>query len=149
MARKQLSATEARNLRTLLLLNVFAAEEIGARIKEAREQAGMDQRDLADLIGLSIRQLQNLEYGASKPYKHLKEIADATNRPFGWFLHGDEDVPTELPQGLAEQLADAMDGLASVVARFESIAARLEALPGAQAPARSGRKTEPAAKPPR
>ena len=127
-------------MRKLLLLNVFAAEEIGSRIREAREEAGLYQHELADLIGISVRQLQNLEAGASKPYKHLKEIAEATNRPFAWFLHGGDEEAEELPPGAAQQLADAMDALAAIAERFESAATRLEALlQAATAPSRSGR----------
>lgn len=137
----KVTATEARNLRTLLLMNVFAAEEVGTRIRQAREEAGLTQAELAELLNVGVRMVQHYEAGSHKPYKHLKEIAEATNRPFPWFLHGDQDE--SLPGDLPQQLADAMDGLAGVVARFESIAARLEALPGAKAPTRSGRKTEP------
>lgn len=127
MARNKLSATDARNLRTLLLLDVFAPEEIGARIAKAREEAGLRQEDLADLVELSTRQVQNLEAGVSKPYKHLKAIAEVTNRPFDWFLHGDEEKP-QLPPGLQEQLADAVEALAEVAPRLAAVADRLEAL---------------------
>jgi transcriptional regulator with XRE-family HTH domain len=90
VARKQLSATNARNLRTLLLLNVFEPEEIGARIQQAREKAGLRQEDLADLIGMSTRQVQNYEAGESKPFAKLRAIAAATSTTVEWLLHGDE-----------------------------------------------------------
>lgn len=85
-ARKQVSATTARNLRTLLLLNVFEPEEIGDRIRLARERAGLRQQDLADLIGMSTRQVQNYEAGESKQYAKLRSIAVATGVTVEWLL---------------------------------------------------------------
>ena len=90
--RKKLTATDARNLRTLLLLNVFEPERIGARIAIARTEAGVTQEELADLIGVSTRSLQGYEAGDVKPYRRLQEIAAALNRPVAWFLHGGDDV---------------------------------------------------------
>lgn len=98
VARKHISATEARNLRTLLLLNVFTPEEIGGRIAQAREEAGLRQEDLADLIGVATRTIQNYEAAATKPYGKLRAIAEATGRNVEWLLHGDanEAHPTDL-----------------------------------------------------
>lgn len=92
-ARKKVSATNARNLRTLLLLNVFEPEEIGDRIKQARERAGLRQEDLADLIGMSTRQVQNYESGESKQYSKLKAIAGATRVSVEYLLHGEATQP--------------------------------------------------------
>jgi transcriptional regulator with XRE-family HTH domain len=109
VSRNKLSATDARNLRTLLLLEVFAPEELGHRIKTAREQAGLTQDDLADVIGLSMRQVQNLEAGVSKPFKHVKQIAEATGKSVEWLLHG-EPAPQpdadRLREIIAEEIAD-------------------------------------------
>jgi transcriptional regulator with XRE-family HTH domain len=118
----------------------FAQKEIGERIAQARkESGGMTQDELAELLNVSKRSVQDYEAGTTVPWKHFQMLEEVFKRPLGWFLHGEPD--SELPEGLAQQLADAMDGLAEVVARFESIAGRLEALPGAKAPTRSGRKT--------
>lgn len=125
MARKQVSATDARNLRTLLLLNVFAPEELGSRIKTAREQAGLTQDDLADIVGLSMRQIQNLESGTSKPYKHLATIAEATGRSVEWLLHG--DAPTSADEDrLREIVREEVSGLQ---AQLDRILARLQESP--------------------
>src|SRR3990167_1003749 len=100
--RKKLTATDARNLRTLLLLNVFEPERIGARIARARTEAGVTQEELADLIGVSTRSLQGYEAGAVKPYRHLEALAAAVNKPMAWFLHGDDAAPD--PQRIAPLL---------------------------------------------
>lgn len=88
--RKKLTATEGRNLRTLLLLSVFEPEDIGARIAAARKEAGLTQEELADLVGVSTRSLQGYESGAVIPYRHMAKIADVAQRPVAWLLHGDE-----------------------------------------------------------
>ena len=89
--RKNLSATEARNLRTLLLLSVFEPQDIGARIATARREAGLTQEELADLVGVSTRSLQGYEAGDVVPYRHLGKIGEVIHRSVGWLLHGEED----------------------------------------------------------
>ena len=97
VARRKLTATDARNLRTLLLLSVFAPEDIGARIAQARREAGLTQEELADLVGVSTRSFQGYESGAVVPYKHLGKISEIVRRPVPWFLHGDEATETATP----------------------------------------------------
>lgn len=137
------SATNLRSFRTFLLMRQFEQREIGARIARARKMAGdMTQDELADLLNVSKRSVQDYEAGITVPWKHFQLLEDAFKKPLTWFLHGEEPEP-QLPEGLAQQLVDATAGLEVVVARFEAIAARLEQLQGVKAPARSGRKTEP------
>jgi transcriptional regulator with XRE-family HTH domain len=123
VTRNHLSATDARNLRTLLLLNVFAAEEIGSRIAQARNEAGFTQDELGDLIELSMRQIQNLESGASKPYKHLKLIAEVTGKPFDWFLHGDGEA-TDDEDRLRQIVHEEVAGLQEQLDRVERLLLR-------------------------
>lgn len=119
--RKKLSATDARNLRTLLLLNVFAPEEIGARIAQARIEAGLTQEELAALIGVSTRSLQGYEAGAVKPYRHIERIAEALDRPVSWFLHGDQPEPD---QSEVSRLADEVAAMRRLVERLLELADR-------------------------
>jgi transcriptional regulator with XRE-family HTH domain len=90
VTRKNLSATDARNLRTLLLLSVFEGQEIGDRIAQARKEKGLRQEDLADLINVSTRTIQGYELGETGQYKRLKAISDVLDKPVEWFLHGDQ-----------------------------------------------------------
>lgn len=105
VARRNLSSQELRNLRTLLLLNVLEPEEIGGRIKLARERAGLRQEDLADLVNVSTRTIQNYEAGDTKQYSALQLIARATAVSVEWLLHGDRDPqPDEGGSALREVL---------------------------------------------
>lgn len=93
----------------------FAAEEIGARIADARKLAnGMTQETLGDLIGVSKRSVQDYEAGVTIPWKHMQAISKVTKRPVEWFLYGDEETLGERTEEL--------------VHRFEALAVRLEEL---------------------
>ena len=88
--RKKVSATDRRILQTLLLSAVFEPGAIGERIARARELAGLRQEDLADLLGVSTRTVQNYEAGATGAHKHLRLIAEITAVRLPWLLHGEE-----------------------------------------------------------
>lgn len=94
VARTQVSATTTRNLRKLLLdaLDQAAAGGItlgvGERIKQARVEAGLTQDQLADIIGVGMRQIQYYEADESDPYRKIGKIAEATGKSLGWLLHG-------------------------------------------------------------
>lgn len=90
-AAQKLAATKTRNLRTLLLMEQFAAGEIGARIQQARRERGLTQEEFAELTTFSKRSLQDYESGVTIPYKHLREISRLLRRPEEWFLYGDPD----------------------------------------------------------
>jgi transcriptional regulator with XRE-family HTH domain len=101
-------------------------EEIRARIKQAREMAGVSQHDMADLMGVANRALQNWEADQAKaanvPWEHLNDIADVTGTTVRWLLHGDEP---ELYDGeLTERLKTTAAALEKVEAQLATIAKR-------------------------
>ena len=51
-------------------------EEVGRAIRAAREEAGLTQKDLADLAGISERTVRAVETGAGNPA--LAAVAAAT-----------------------------------------------------------------------
>jgi len=61
--------------------------EIGLRIQIAREDAGLNQKELADQLGLSQSTLSNYEKGKRKFYlAQLQAIADQLDKPLDYFL---------------------------------------------------------------
>lgn len=69
----------------------FAAREIGERIAQARREAGgMTQEQLAELLNVSARSVQDYESGVTVPWKHMHALTRIFTRPLEWFLHGDE-----------------------------------------------------------
>jgi PAS domain S-box-containing protein len=63
--------------------------QIGARLAQARKQAGITQKALGASLGVTRRSIQGYEAGAVVPYKHLDRIAELLGRTHTWFLSGD------------------------------------------------------------
>jgi transcriptional regulator with XRE-family HTH domain len=60
---------------------------IGARVREAREELGWSQRELARRAGLSCMALSYIERGKVPPTSlNLARIAEATGQEPGWFF---------------------------------------------------------------
>lgn len=116
MTRNKLSATEIRNLRTLLLADVFDQGAIGERIAKAREEAGLRQEDLAELVGVATRTIQNYEAGSTTAYRKINRISEVTGRSVEWILHGEKQEQPDL----------AGQGLALVLDRLEALEGKLE-----------------------
>lgn len=147
-ATQKLAATNTRAFRSFLLVAQFEAREIGARIRQARDEQGMTQEELAALASFSKRSLQTYEAGQTIPYKHLREIGRLLGKPSEWFLYGDEangngTATPPLPTGV--DLETALTILTAEVTRLataqEQMSALLvelaeEALPARRVPAR-------------
>ena len=82
-------------------------KRVGARIALARREAGYTQSELAELLGITTRSVQNYESGAIIPYRHLARIETLTQRRHGWLL-SDDATGGGLEDSVAE-LLDAME----------------------------------------
>jgi transcriptional regulator with XRE-family HTH domain len=115
VSRNQLSATKTRNLRRLLQEVLEQGSRIrlaavGERIKQARQEAGLTQDELADLVGIGMRQIQYYEAGESDPYRRINKIAEVTNTTAGWLLHGEVPVSEPAADELAARLLAVEEG---------------------------------------
>lgn len=106
-------------LRTLLLV-ALGQGEIGERIKQAREDAGLTQPQLANLIGLRHPQsISNYERGIGEvPPQRLRQISEVTKQPLSFFV---AEPPTQNGEPLRAEteltlLRSAIADLAQVVA---------------------------------
>lgn len=78
-------------------MSQFEAKEIGARIAQARRQAGLNQDEFAEMAPFSLRSLQDYEQGKTIPYRQMRDISKLLGKPVEWFLHGEaEDAPALL-----------------------------------------------------
>lgn len=123
---QELAATKGRNFRTFLLMQQFAAKEIGARIAQARNERGLSQEELADIAsGFSKRSLQDYEGGVTIPYKHFRELSRLLKKPEEWFLYGDEkqeapDAPSD--ERLREIIREELGDVVQILERLERAA---------------------------
>lgn len=69
-------------------------KEIGRKIQKAREEAGLNQEELAARIGLSQATLSNYELGKRRLYlAQLEAISRELGKPLQYFLeHGRKTV---------------------------------------------------------
>lgn len=135
--------TKGSDFRNFLLVAQLDPEGIRARIREARLAAGLTQQELADLLEVHKRTVENYERFRVPDYRALNRIARVTNRDIEWFLHGENH--DALDDGLREELAEAVRQLALVAPRLAAVADRLEGLlddpqeaPASRKPRRSG-----------
>ena len=68
-----------------------AQRDVGARVAEARRHAGLTQRELAGMLDVTVRTVQNYEAGVAVPYKHLRTIESLGHVRPGWILDGGEN----------------------------------------------------------
>lgn len=81
---------------------------ICARIKQARVEAGLGQREFAEKIGVSRRAIYNYE-SRRVPWKLIDRIAVVTPRTSEWLLHGDDGMNPDLAR--VERRLDRIEGL--------------------------------------
>lgn len=67
---------------------------IGSRVRAAREDAGLSQRQLAEILGVSHQKVHALESGLTHAQVgELVEVAEALKVPFWQFLEGVVELP--------------------------------------------------------
>ena len=77
-------------------MDPYQARQVGKRIAETRKAAGMTQPQLADLLNLSARSVQDFEHGITVPWRYFERLEDIFGKSLSWFLRGEGD-PTPPP----------------------------------------------------
>jgi transcriptional regulator with XRE-family HTH domain len=104
------------------LVAELEARDISARIQRARKEAGLTQEQLADLLEVIPRSVQNYESGRV-PWNKINAIGKITGKSPEWLLHGDAPDPFEGRPAAKEQ-----DQLLAIQETLESQTAALEDL---------------------
>jgi DNA-binding XRE family transcriptional regulator len=99
-----LAAAEARP--TTGHAEQLARAELGRRIAQARKEAGLTQKQLAEAIGVTRRSIQGYEAGSCAPYRRLADIAAALDRPAAWFTQEGEGLAPELRLLIRQEIAE-------------------------------------------
>ena len=73
-------------------------QEIGARIRQAREEMGLSQQDLGRRYGASGAQISQIERGVKElGIIRLERLANILGKTVGWFYESGEPVSLTLP----------------------------------------------------
>jgi transcriptional regulator with XRE-family HTH domain len=75
--------------------------EVGRRIAQARNAAGLTQEELANRLGVTRRSVQGYEAGRVAPFRHLDLLSELLGRSTSWFLL---EEPTASNEALREVL---------------------------------------------
>ena len=75
-------------------------KELGRNLKTARERAGFSQDEAAEIIGISVRSIQRMEYGESSAQHYLTDFCqiysctyeDLMPRAFRHLVSGENDL---------------------------------------------------------
>src|SRR5688572_24033199 len=57
------------------------AERLGARIRAARKNGGLTQKELAEKLGIRLAKMESLESGEIDPAPHLPALEEHTGEP--------------------------------------------------------------------
>lgn len=88
-------------------------KKLGKRIQQAREEAGLNQEQLASMLGCSQPTLSNYEKGKSRIYlTQLQKVAEILNKPAHYFLEAMEPAESERVKSLTSQIPNPrMEGI--------------------------------------
>lgn len=123
--------------RTFLLVAQLDERGLRARIREARKAARLTQQELADLLEVHKRTVENYERVRIPDFKTLVRIAAILEREVEWFLYGDAEQPDRGPgqEELSEKLQTIEAELADQRRLLVALQTSLDALIAATAPA--------------
>lgn len=81
---------------------------VGEKIRAARKEKGLSQKDLAEKTGLSIATIQGYEQGKYKPkIENVQKIANALEVPVGRLIPFDKNcLPDESKKQKVQMIAD-------------------------------------------
>lgn len=77
----------------------MGTKDIGRKLQQAREDAGLSQEQLAGMLGCAQSTLSNYEKGKRRLYlTQLENIAEILNKPIEYFLESNNESPHRLAQ---------------------------------------------------
>jgi transcriptional regulator with XRE-family HTH domain len=136
----QFATTRKRRARSLRRVELVDAD-ICARIKQAREEAGLTQEHFGDLLNVTKRTVGYYEKEIV-PWERMTEISDITGKPLRWLLHGDD----WLSEGELAQLSEIRQKLDALLAAIQPAAAAPRAAKGRPAQRLAGRSKKQASR---
>ncbi len=82
---------------------------VGQRIVQARlEQGGMQQKELAQELGVSARSVQAYERGEVVPWRFMEDLSRILKKPIPWFIHGTDGSSPQAPDEVLSLLHESL-----------------------------------------
>jgi len=83
--------------------NIKKSLNLGSKIKSARKGAGLSQKEMAKILGISDKAVSSYEVGrATPPVPTLREISTITYKPYSYFMEPDESEEMDVPGKIAK-----------------------------------------------
>jgi len=87
-------------------------EDIGRKIQQAREEAGLTQDELASRLGITQAALSNYELGKRRLHlANLDKIAKELSKPIGFFIEESKSAPDPREEALLDESISEMISL--------------------------------------
>lgn len=84
-------------------------QQIGSRIKQAREEIGLSQAELGKILGWSDANISRIEKGITGiTIPDLERVAGILNKPVSWFLGNKTPVPSRPLEAIMAEAQEAM-----------------------------------------
>ncbi len=83
--------------------NIKKTLNMGSKIKKARKDAGLSQKQLASLVGVSDKAISAYEVNrAEPPPSMLREISVVTYKPVSYFIEGEQEEEMSVTNRIAK-----------------------------------------------
>ena len=123
-----------------------APNTVGKRLILARNERGMRQIDVAEIIGVTDRSIQAYENDEVIPYRFVNQLSGVLGKSVAWILHGEEAAkePGDNLTPLLEQILERVDLIAKAIPEKPKTATRRTApKPASKTKTSRAKKTTP------
>ena len=110
-------------------------QEIGNRIARERRRLGLSRLQLAEMLDISQRSMQDYERGIRVPFAYFPKLEAIFDRPIGWILYGpgpgatyadlaafDPDLAAQRHDQLVARLNDLAEAVRILTVRVDQLA---------------------------
>jgi DNA-binding XRE family transcriptional regulator len=80
------------------------------RVVQARREAGLTQKALAERLGVSLWTVERVENGTANPTDHLASVSEATGKPLDWFVADPQDLTVRRTEASVRTTAVRIEG---------------------------------------
>lgn len=113
----KITTTKSRKIRSFLREVAIEEGAVRGRIRQAREEAGLTQAEVADLNEVSKSTVEKWESSHLPPYRRIPRLARSLNKSEDWLLYGDDAISPGEATAIRSELAAIREMLAEALRR--------------------------------